>query len=133
MTTVLTFGTFDIFHLWHEHYLREAKKHGERLVTVIGRDQTVYHLKGKKPKYDENTRKKIVEESGIPDKVVLGDLESYYACIIEQEADIICLGYDQRHLADGLEQFLKVHQLNLKIIRLDPFQPEKYKSSKLNI
>jgi glycerol-3-phosphate cytidylyltransferase len=131
MKTVLTFGTFDIFHAGHEHYLREAKKHGDKLITVIGRDQTVYNLKGKAPKHNEDIRKKTVEESGIPDKVVLGDLENYYACIIEQQADIICLGYDQRHLADGLEQFLKAHQLKIKIIRLDPFQPEKYKSSKL--
>lgn len=131
MTTVLTFGTFDIFHPWHEHYLREAKKHGDKLITVIARDQTVHNLKWYKARNNEHTRKQRVEESGIPDKVILWDLENYYACIQEQQADIICLWYDQRHLADGLENFLKAHDLNIKIIRLDPFYPEKYKSSKL--
>lgn len=45
MTVVLTFGTFDIFHPGHEYYLREAKKHGDKLVTVIARDQTVKNVK----------------------------------------------------------------------------------------
>jgi len=131
MTTVLTFGTFDIFHLWHEHYLREAKKYGDKLVTVIARDETVKILKGSFPRNDENKRKQAVEESNIPHKVVLGDLENYYSCIMEQQADIVCLWYDQRHLADGLENFLNAHKLHIKIIRLDPFQEHKYKSSKL--
>jgi len=131
MNIVLTFGTFDIFHPGHQYYLREAKKHGDYLVTIVARDQTVQKIKGKSPRNNENQRKKTVEESTIPDKVVLGALENYYACIIEQQADIICLGYDQRHLTDGLEQFLKEHGLHIKIIRLDPFQEDTYKSSKL--
>lgn len=132
MTIVLTFGTFDIFHLGHEYYLREAKKYGEKLVTIIARDQTVKNLKWSYPRNDENMRKKRVEESLIPDTVLLGELENYYNCIIEQHADIICLGYDQRHLADGLEKFLNENNLSTQIIRLEPFQEDIYKSSKLN-
>lgn len=131
MSTVLTFGTFDIFHLGHEYYLREAKKHGDKLVTIIARDETVKNLKKYTPRNDERSRKQTVEESGIPDKVLLGELENYYNCIIDQQADIICLGYDQRHLADGLEKFLHTNNLSTKIIRLQPFQEDKYKSSKL--
>jgi len=131
MTTVLTFGTFDIFHPGHEYYLREAKKHGDTLVTIIARDETVKNLKKYTPRNDEHSRKKTVEESGIPDKVLLGELENYYNCIIDQQADVICLWYDQRHLADWLQQFLQSHKLQVKIIRLDPFQEDIYKSSKL--
>ncbi len=131
MTTVLTFGTFDIFHPGHEYYLREAKKHGDTLVTIIARDETVKNLKKYTPRNDEHSRKKTVEESGIPDKILLGELENYYNCIIDQQADVICLWYDQRHLADWLQQFLQSHKLQVKIIRLDPFQEDIYKSSKL--
>lgn len=131
MTTVLTFGTFDIFHPGHEYYLHEAKKHGDKLVTIVARDQTVKNLKGYIARNNEITRKQRVEESGIPDKVVLGELKNYYNCIIDQQADIICLGYDQRHLADGLEKFLHTNNLSTKIIRLQPFQEDIYKSSKL--
>ena len=91
MTTVLTFGTFDIFHPGHEYYLREAKKHGDTLVTIIARDETVKNLKKYTPRNDEHSRKKTVEESGIPDKILLGELENYYNCIIDQQADVICL------------------------------------------
>lgn len=131
LLTVLTFGTFDIFHPGHEYYLREAKKYGDRLITIIARDQTVKKLKGSLPRNDEQSRKQKVEESGISDKVLLGELENYYNCIIEQQADIICLGYDQKHVADWLQQFLQTHTLPVQIIRIDPFHEDTYKSSKL--
>ena len=43
--TVLTFGTFDIFHPGHLHYLKEAKKHGNCLIVIIARDTTVQRIK----------------------------------------------------------------------------------------
>jgi len=42
---VMTFGTFDRFHPGHEYYLREAKKLGDSLLTVIARDVTVIKIK----------------------------------------------------------------------------------------
>ena len=131
MTTVLTFGTFDIFHPGHEYYLREAKKHGDRLVTIIARDQTVTKLKWKQPKHNETQRKQTVEKSGIPDRVELWKLQDYYSCITDHKADVVCLGYDQSHLANWLQKFLTQHQLEVKVTRLAPFQEHIYKSSKL--
>ncbi len=131
MKIVLTFGTFDIFHPGHEYYLREAKKYGDTLVTIIARDQTVEKIKGSSPRNNERYRKQKVEESGIPEKVVLGKLEDYYSCITEEKADIICLWYDQNHLVSWLEKFLEEYNLHVTIIRLEPFQAHKYKSSKL--
>jgi len=131
MKTVLTFGTFDIFHPWHEYYLHEAKKHGDKLVTIIALDQTVHKLKGKLPKNNEKQRKKTVEESKISNLVLLWVTENYYNCIIEQQADVICLGYDQSHLADWLENFLKTKKIEAKIVRIAPFHEDTYKSSKL--
>lgn len=131
MKTVLTFGTFDIFHPWHEYYLREAKKYGDTLVTIIARDQTVTKLKGKSPKHNETERKHIVEKSNIPDVVELGKLQDYYTCIFDHKADIICLWYDQSHLADGLQNFLTQNKLDVQIVRIAPFQEDIYKSSKL--
>ena len=92
MSTVLTFGTFDIFHPGHEYYLHEAKKYGDMLITIVARDETV---KGKLPRNDEEQRRKIVEEASIANTVVLGALENYYACIDKYKPQTICLGYDQ--------------------------------------
>ena len=38
MKTVMTFGTFDLAHPGHIFYLNEAKKLGDKLITVIARD-----------------------------------------------------------------------------------------------
>lgn len=45
MKKVMTFGTFDVFHPGHLYYLREAKKLGNYLVTVVARDETVLNIK----------------------------------------------------------------------------------------
>ena len=39
-------GTFDILHPGHVYFLKEARKHGDSLVVVIARDETVKNLKG---------------------------------------------------------------------------------------
>jgi FAD synthetase len=42
---VMTFGTFDLLHPGHLHYLSEAKKLGDYLITIVARDATVERLK----------------------------------------------------------------------------------------
>ena len=39
---VMCFGTFDIFHPGHEHYLREAEKMADLMTVVIARDHRVF-------------------------------------------------------------------------------------------
>ncbi|MFH1181685.1 MAG: adenylyltransferase/cytidyltransferase family protein, partial [Candidatus Woesearchaeota archaeon] len=55
MATVMVFGTFDILHRGHEHFLRQAKKHG-RLIVVVARSSIVRKLKGKPPMFSERKR-----------------------------------------------------------------------------
>ena len=38
----MCFGTFDIFHPGHEHYLREAEKMADLMTVVIARDHRVF-------------------------------------------------------------------------------------------
>jgi len=37
MVKVMATGTFDLLHMGHIYYLKEAKKLGDKLVTVIAR------------------------------------------------------------------------------------------------
>lgn len=39
MRTVITFGTFDVFHIGHLHILNRARKLGDRLVVGVSSDQ----------------------------------------------------------------------------------------------
>ncbi len=70
-TTVMTFGTFDIFHPGHAYYLSQAARLGERLITVVARDTTVLAIKGKMPRENEHRRREGVRESAIAHEVVL--------------------------------------------------------------
>ncbi len=129
---VMTFGTFDLFHPGHLHYLSEAKKLGDYLITVVARDSTVTHLKWKKPRESEDIRSKKVRDSGLVDEVILGSETNHYAVIWEKKPEVLCFWYDQRSFNNAdLQLYLQKNNLNPEIITLTAFEPEKWKSSKL--
>ncbi|MBS4060413.1 MAG: hypothetical protein KG029_08445, partial [Bacteroidetes bacterium] len=82
--------------------------------------------KGFLPTYSEEVRKRNVEDAKIADLVVLGNYNSDIFKILEEiKPDIVALGYDQRvKEAEILKRFP-----GLEIIRMEPYQSDKYKSS----
>lgn len=123
---VVCAGTFDHFHKGHIDFLKQAKALGDELIVIVARDETVKRIKGFLPTHDERMRRNNVEDTGIPDMVVLGNLDTDLFQILEEiEPDIIALGYDQRVSED---EILKRFP-NCKVVRLTSFHPEKYKSS----
>lgn len=126
---VLTFGTFDIFHPWHEFYLQSALKYGDSLHTIIARDTTVEKIKWFRPKHNEKTRQKNVQDFWICKSVILWDKSNPLVPVIAIEPDVICLGYDQKSFPKQLQAYLD--QTWISVIRMESFEPEIYKSSKL--
>lgn len=124
----MVFGTFDILHEGHLHMLRKARALGDQLIVVIGRDATVKNVKGERPLHNENDRLAAVEKTHIADNVRLGNLEDQHAVIEEEQPNIIALGYDQEAFTEKLAE---KYGATLKIVRLQAFHPEKYKSSLL--
>jgi FAD synthetase len=120
---ILIFGTFDLLHEGHKNLFEQAKKYGE-LIAVIALDETVKKIKGKYPKQKQEIRKKEVEK--YVKKVYLGKKGNKYKIIKEINPDIICLGYDQQTFTE------KLKELGIKIIKLKPYHPEKYKTSIIN-
>ena len=131
MKKVMAFGSFDILHKGHEHYLKEAKGYGDYLVVVVARDESILRFKGIKPKYDENYRLNQLKKLDFVDETVLGHKEDIFKVLEEHNPDIICLGYDQKIDEDKLMAELEKRKLKAKIARAKPFNPEIYKSSKL--
>ncbi|MFA6106736.1 MAG: adenylyltransferase/cytidyltransferase family protein [Patescibacteria group bacterium] len=125
---VMVFGTFDIFHPGHAHFLKQARKLGRHLTVIIARDRNVKTIKGKLPRNKENVRLKRVRMSGLAQEVILGNLSDKYAVIRKFKPDVIALGYDQLNYTEGLAKKFK----NIKIIRLKAFKPHIYKSSLIN-
>ena len=125
----MTFGTFDLFHQGHEHYLNQSKALGDELVVVIARDQTVEQIKNFTPHQNEQIRHKNVQDTQIANLVVLGNLEDKFQVLREHKPDIIALGYDQVAFTENLNNFIIDNDLSTKIIRISSFHPDKYKSS----
>ncbi len=132
MKTVMVFGTFDGLHPGHEYFLSEAKKKGDWLVVVVARDQTVKKVKGHLPKHNEVKRKSEIDQTELPDQVVLGSKSNPYTIFNSIKPDIICLGYDQKAFVDGLPAALAQRGIDADIIRLEAYRPDEYKSSNIN-
>lgn len=129
---VMIFGTFDIFHPGHINFIKQSKQYGNYLIVVVARDETVKLVKGSFPQNRENHRASVIEESGLANEVILGDLVDKYALIKKKNPAVICLGYDQQFFIDKLRWILDSFGLKkTKIIRLRSYYPNKYKSSKL--
>lgn len=129
MKKVMAFGTFDHFHAGHESYLKQARALGDFLVVVIARDKTVKRIKGNLPDSNERERMASVLASGLADKVVAGSLDDKYAVIKKYKPDVISLGYDQFAFTFRLEKFLIDRKMDTKVIRMNPYRPNVYKTS----
>ena len=132
MVRVLAFGTFDLFHKGHESYLNQAKKLGDELIVVVALDSTVGRVKGKTPFWNEKKRLEVVSAFSAVNKAVLGKKGNVYWVLDEFKPDIIALGYDQSYFTDRLQEELGRRGMKSRIVRLQPYLPEKYKSSKIN-
>ena len=120
MVKVMATGTFDLLHMGHIYYLKEAKKLGDRLVVVVARDSTVRKLKHE-PITPEEMRLDIIKELKIVDEAVLGHEDDMYATVKEIKPDIIALGYDQVHDEKKIEQELKKRKLVARVVRLPKY------------
>lgn len=129
MKKVLIFGTFDGLHPGHINFFEQAKRLGDKLIVVVGRDETVLKVKGRLPKNNEKCRLAEVKKTGLVDESRLGNLGDPYAIIKQIQPDIIALGYDQNSFTANLAVELKEMDIVAEIVRLEPFGPEKYHSS----
>ena len=131
MKTVLAFGTFDLFHPGHLSYLTQAKNLGDKLIVVVATDSNVEKGKGKKPINSEEHRKELVEALSIVDKAIIGSESNYFECVEQIKPSIIALGYDQSANEEELNAKLKEKKIEAKIVKLEAYKPEVYKSSKI--
>ena len=130
MKTVMCFGTFDILHLGHIHYLEQARKYGDRLVVVIARDKTKKKQK-KKTIFNEQERRDLVEQLRVVDEAILGYPDNHLKVILEKRPEVICLGYDHPITEKDLKQKLQILGLSTQVLRAKALKPEKYKGGKV--
>lgn len=125
MITVITYGTFDLFHIGHLNLLRRAKDLGDRLVVGVSTDE-FNALKGKRSVVPFAHRSDIVRSIRFVDDVVG---ESAWE---QKEVDIKLLGVDVFTMGDdwyGKFDFLKPLVEVVYLPRTDGVSSTQLKSS----
>lgn len=132
---VAVFGIFDGIHDGHRHFFTQALQAASgqakaELIAIVGRDSVSLKLKGKKPKHSEAERLEMVLAEPEVFLVFLGDEEqSSYKILGDINPDMVCVGYDQKALFEDLLRWIRISKKQIKLVRLKPFQPEKYHTS----
>lgn len=134
-TSVLAAGKFDILHLGHLAYLRQARKlAGEdgELIVIIALDKTIERERGAPPVFPQEQRRKLVEALEIVDRAILGiDTDDHTKIVLEVKPDIIALGYDQYTDEERLEKRISECGLQTKVVRLEKMTADGLCSSTL--
>lgn len=134
MIRIMIFGTFDMIHPGHEDMFRQARELASdpHLIVSVARDSVAARLRKNRLQNDERARLRALEAHSSIDKAILGNEDGYVPHIAQEAPDIIALGYDQEgEYVENLKEELAAVGLSPRIIRLEPFKPEIYKTSKL--
>ena len=106
---VITFGTFDLFHIGHLNMLNKCKKYGDKLIVGVSTDNLNYSKKNRYPIISENNRIEIIKNIKVVDEVFLEEsLELKEEYIKQYKADIFIIGDDWKGKFDNLNKLCKV-------------------------
>jgi glycerol-3-phosphate cytidylyltransferase len=106
--TVITYGTFDMFHIGHLRLLKRLSDMGNKLIVAVSTDE-FNELKGKKSLISYAQRVEIVEAIKYVDIVIPEkNWEQKIEDIKQYKADIFCMGDDWEGKFDFLQEFCEV-------------------------
>lgn len=109
MKTIITFGTFDVFHIGHLNILRRARALGDRLVVGISSDDLNLQKKARLPVYLQNERMHIIESLRCVDEVFLEESLELKANYIRRfNAQTLVMGDDWKGRFDHLSPLCEV-------------------------
>ncbi|TCP78305.1 glycerol-3-phosphate cytidylyltransferase [Pseudomonas putida] len=106
--TVITYGTFDLFHIGHVHLLKNAKALGSKLIVAVSHD-SFNEQKGKSAFSSYDDRSIIVSSCKYVDMVIPElNWEQKRQDIIKYNVDIFTIGDDWRGEFDFLKDLCEV-------------------------
>ena len=112
MKTIITYGTFDMFHVGHLNLLKRLSAMGDRLIVAVSTDE--FNLgKGKKTLIPYAQRAEIVESIKYVDLVIAEDSwDQKVKDVIQYDVDTFAIGSDWRGKFDFLEEHCNVVYLD---------------------
>jgi glycerol-3-phosphate cytidylyltransferase len=109
MTTVITFGTFDVLHVGHLRILQRARALGDRLVVGVSSDALNVAKKGRQPVFSQEERCELVANLVCVDEVFVEEsLELKREYIKEYGADVLVMGDDWAGRFDEMGDLCRV-------------------------
>lgn len=113
-TIVLTNGCFDILHIGHAEYLKEAKKLGDKLFIGINSDSSVKKLKGEnRPINNEMDRAKLLSYLEFVDYLVIFEEKTADTLIDLIKPDIYVKGGD--YTKESLPEYPTIEKNNAQV------------------
>lgn len=107
--TVITFGTFDVFHIGHLNILQRASALGDRLIVGISSDALNIEKKQRAPVYSQQDRMAIVSQIKGVDEVFLEEsLEAKAGYLRQYQAQILVMGDDWKGRFDHFSDLCEV-------------------------
>lgn len=106
--TVITYGTFDMFHIGHLRLLRRLREMGDELVVAVSTDE-FNAIKGKKTLIPYDQRSAIVEAIDCVDRVIPEHCwDQKIEDVVEHQVDVFAIGEDWRGKFDFLNDYCDV-------------------------
>ena len=107
--TVVTFGTFDVFHVGHLRVIERAAALGDRLVVGVSADELNLRKKGREPVFSQAERMEIVAALKMVDEVFVEEsLELKRDYLVKYGADVLVMGDDWAGRFDELSDICEV-------------------------
>ncbi len=107
--TVITFGTFDVFHVGHLRVIERAAALGDRLVVGVSADALNERKKGRAPVFSQHERMEIVAALKPVDEVFVEEsLEQKRDYILQYGAGVLVMGDDWAGKFDELDDICEV-------------------------
>ena len=112
MKKVITYGTFDLFHIGHLNLLKRARELGDYLIVGLSTDEFNLNCKNKQTVICYDDRKKILENLRCVDLVIPeSNWEQKVSDVKEFKADIFVMGHDWAGKFDFLKTYCEVRYL----------------------
>ncbi len=109
MKKVITYGTFDLFHIGHLNLLRRAKELGDYLIVAVSSDRFNWEEKSKKCKISDKDRMEIVKAIRYVDEVIPEDSwDQKIKDVQKYGIDVFVMGDDWKGEFDFLKEYCEV-------------------------
>jgi len=106
---IITFGTFDVFHVGHVNIIERARAQGDYLIVGVSSDALNFSKKARNPIYSQEDRIHILKSMRCVDEVFVEEsLELKEQYIIDNKADILVMGDDWEGRFDHLKHLCEV-------------------------